>query len=173
MRVRIYPYISSKVNQSFKKSYLCGVHREVLLCGSGESVQNLQKLRELCCVLHFLVIAHWSPFEEAFFPFLSWWCFLSLWGMDGCMRSHFRRVWLFVTLWTTRLLCPGSSVHQAPLSSRHEYWSRLPCPPLGDLSSPGIEPMSFMSPALAGFFFTTNTTWKAPLMKQTHSTDLW
>ena len=32
---------------------------------------------------------------------------------------------------------------QAPLStefSRQEYWSGLPCPPPGDLSSPGIKP---------------------------------
>ena len=35
--------------------------------------------------------------------------------------------------------------HQAPLSmgfSRQEYWSRLPCPSLGDPPNPGIESMS-------------------------------
>ena len=35
--------------------------------------------------------------------------------------------------------------HQPPLSvesSRQEYWRRLPCPSLGDLSDPGIEPGS-------------------------------
>ena len=31
--------------------------------------------------------------------------------------------------------------------SRQEYWSGLPCPPPGNLSDPGIEPVSFMSPA--------------------------
>ena len=34
---------------------------------------------------------------------------------------------------------------QASLSmefSRQEYWSGLPCPPPGDLSNPGIEPIS-------------------------------
>ena len=34
---------------------------------------------------------------------------------------------------------------QAPLSmglSRQEYWSRLPCPPPGDLPDPGVEPRS-------------------------------
>ena len=34
---------------------------------------------------------------------------------------------------------------QAPLStgfSRQEYWSGLPCPPPGDFSNPGIEPVS-------------------------------
>ncbi|ELR50986.1 hypothetical protein M91_11145, partial [Bos mutus] len=51
--------------------------------------------------------------------------------------------------------------HQAPLStgfSRQEYWSGLPFPPPRDLPNPGIEPESFMSPALAGRFFTTSTT---------------
>ena len=55
----------------------------------------------------------------------------------------------FVTPWTV--------AHQAPLSmefSRQEYWSGLPCPPLGDLPDPGIE---LMSPALAGGFFITFT----------------
>ena len=60
------------------------------------------------------------------------------------------------TLWTVD--------PQAPLSlgfSRQEYWSGLPCPPPGDLPDPGIESASLMSPALAGEFFTTSTTWKA------------
>ena len=45
--------------------------------------------------------------------------------------------------------------HQAPLtvgSPGQEYWSGLPCPPLGDLPDPGIKPMSS---ALVGGFFTT------------------
>ena len=40
---------------------------------------------------------------------------------------------------------------QASLSmgfSRQEYWSRLPRPPPGDLSDPGIESTSLVSPAL-------------------------
>ena len=42
-----------------------------------------------------------------------------------------------MTLWTI--------ARQAPLPmgfSRQEYWSGLPCPPLGDLPNPGIEPRS-------------------------------
>ena len=69
---------------------------------------------------------------------------------------HFSHVWFFVTLWT--VAC------QTPLSmgfSRQEYWSGLPCLPPGDLPNPGIEPMSLISPALAGRFFTTSTTWEA------------
>ena len=61
-------------------------------------------------------------------------------------------------------LCdPWTIACQAPLSmgfSRQEYWSWLPCPPPGDLPNPGTEPISLMSPALAGRFFTTSTTWK-------------
>ena len=41
--------------------------------------------------------------------------------------------------------------------SRPEYWSGLPCPPLGDLPDPEIEPESLMSPAVAGPFLPTST----------------
>ena len=69
--------------------------------------------------------------------------------------SHFSLIWLYAILWTVAL--------QAPLSMRfswQEYWSGLPCPPPGNLPSPGIELTSFTSPALAGGFFTTSTTWE-------------
>jgi len=52
----------------------------------------------------------------------------------------------------------------APLSMgffRQEYWSGLSCPPPGDLPDPRTEPASLTSPALAGRFFTTSTTWEA------------
>ena len=55
-----------------------------------------------------------------------------------------------MTLWTV--------AHQAPLSmgfSRQENRSELPCPPLGDLPDPGIEPPSLRSPALTGGFTTS------------------
>ena len=65
-------------------------------------------------------------------------------------------------------LTPSDTVAcKAPLSmgfSRQEYWSGLSCPPSGDLPNKGIEPESFMSPALAGGFFTTSATWEAPLL---------
>ena len=44
--------------------------------------------------------------------------------------------------------------------SRQEYLSGLPFPPAGDLPNLRIEPVSLMSPALAGGFFTTRTTWE-------------
>ena len=61
-------------------------------------------------------------------------------------------------------LCDPMDCSLPPLSiglSQQEYWSGLLFPFPGDLPDPGIEPMSFMSPALAGGFFTTSTTWGA------------
>ena len=58
---------------------------------------------------------------------------------------------------------PWSVARQAPLSmgfSWQEYWSGLLCPPPGDLPDPGIEPMSLISPALAGGFSTFSATWE-------------
>ena len=66
-----------------------------------------------------------------------------------CMFSCSSPVQLFVTPWTV--------AQQAFLSlgfSRQECWSRLPCPPPGNLPDPGIEHMSLMSPILADGFFT-------------------
>ena len=40
-------------------------------------------------------------------------------------------------------MTPWTAAHQAPLStgfSRQEYWSRLPCPPPGDLPTQGSNP---------------------------------
>ena len=51
--------------------------------------------------------------------------------------SCYSCAWLSETPWTV--------AHQAPLSmgfSRQEYWSGLPCPPPGDLPTPGIKPAS-------------------------------
>ena len=53
--------------------------------------------------------------------------------------------------------------HQTPLSmgfSRQEYWGGLPFPTPGDLSNPGIEPVSLAFPALVGEFSTTVTPGK-------------
>ena len=81
---------------------------------------------------------------------------------ERCMLSRFSHVWLFATLWTI--------AHQGPLSmrfSRQEYWSGLLCPPPGDLPDPGNQTHISYSPALAGGFFTTSTTWEAPKRDQT------
>ena len=74
-----------------------------------------------------------------------------------CMLSRFSCVQICATLWTAAC--------QATLSMgfcRKEYWSGLLCPTPADLPNPGIEPMSPMSPAFTGGFFTTSTTWEAP-----------
>ena len=58
-----------------------------------------------------------------------------------CMLSHSCNQ-LFATPWT--VTC------QAPLSMeffRQEYWSELPFPTPGDLSDPGMETASLVSPA--------------------------
>ena len=39
-------------------------------------------------------------------------------------------------------------------------YNGLPRPPPGDLLDPGIKPVSLTSPAKAGGFFTTTTTWE-------------
>ena len=51
--------------------------------------------------------------------------------------------------------------------SGQEYWSGLPCPSLGYLPNPGIEPASLKSLALAGRIFTTSTNWEVPETKAT------
>ena len=73
------------------------------------------------------------------------------------MLSQFSCVRLFVTLWIT--------ARQAPLSMgffRQEYWSRLSCPPPGNLPKPRIKPMSLLSPASTGGFFAT--VWPGKLL---------
>ena len=65
------------------------------------------------------------------------------------------------------LATPATVFHQAPLSMGfpwQEYWSRLPFPPPRDLPNPGIKPVSLLSTALAGRFFTTEPPEK-PLIK--------
>ena len=57
------------------------------------------------------------------------------------MLSRFRHVRLFATPWTV--------AHQASLSMgfpREEYWSGFPFPSPGNLSDPGIKPVSLEFP---------------------------
>ena len=74
-------------------------------------------------------------------------------------------------LWHARFLYHGIS--------RQEYWSGLPCPPLGDLPDPGMEPVS---PVLACEFFTTESgkpTWLTCLLspslmlRSSYNTTFW
>ena len=71
---------------------------------------------------------------EAEFPVLQY--LPHLINLDLCAQS-LSHVQLFAT--------PRTVARQTPLSmgfSRQEYWSGLPCPPLGNLPSPGMEPRS-------------------------------
>ena len=56
---------------------------------------------------------------------------------------------------------PSSAVHQIP---RQEWWSGLLSPSPEDLPNSGIKPVSLMSSALAGGFFTVSTTWEAYIL---------
>ena len=101
----------------------------------------------------FLLVILWSLLYH---HYVGWVCVLA------CMPSH----WVV----SDSLVTPWAVAHQASPSrefSRQEYWSRLPFPPPGNLPNPETEPSSLAYPALAGEFFTTSTTWKAPksLMK--------
>ena len=66
-----------------------------------------------------------------------------------CVPSRFSCLWLF------RILCTVACQALVSLGfSRQDYLSGLPCPPPEYLPNPG-------SPALAGGFFITCTTWEA------------
>ena len=49
--------------------------------------------------------------------------------------------------------------------SRQEHWSGLPFSFARDLPYSGIKPKYLKSPALAGGFITTSTTWEAQLIE--------
>ena len=81
-----------------------------------------------------------------YFPLVLWFMALDIF-IFACMLSH---VQFFETPWTV--------AHQTLLSMeffRQEYWSGLPFPIAGNLPDPEIEPMSLVSRALAGSFFTS------------------
>ena len=87
-------------------------------------------------------------------------------GSGVCVLSHFSRIRLFVTPWTT--------AHQGPLSMgilRQEYWEWVVMTLPGNLPDPGIE--SRMSLVLAGGFFTTSATWHILISKLAMVEVLW
>ena len=116
-----------------------------------------------CAVLSWILVSQLGFLGKIFSGFYRKtsrtrpWSLCSEKSREESLLSCFSHVWLFETL--------GTVTHQAPLSmgfSRQEYWSGLTFPPPRDLPDPGIEPSSLSSPALAGGFFTTSTTWAAP-----------
>ena len=89
-------------------------------------------------LFHFFTWKSWVIFYCSYTPcllysFICWWTFKSF-PCAVCIWS-LSRVQLFATPWSvaTRLLCPWGF-------SKQEYWSGLPCPPLGDLPNQGIKP---------------------------------
>ena len=80
-----------------------------------------------------------------------------------CMHTHAKLLQLCLTLCDPMDLSPpGFSVHGI-LQARVLVWVAMPSS--RGSSDPGIKPASLMSPALAGGFFSTITTWEA-LMTQ-------
>ena len=109
-------------------------------------------------------------------------CLLTEPGLEYRLTDFKAKVLFFFYLIVLKYVCvkslshvqlsvtPGTAAHQAPLSmefSRQEHWSGLPFPSPGDHPNPGIEPVSLRSPALAGGFFTTSTTWEVPKIYMT------
>ena len=79
---------------------------------------------------------------------------LGCWPMETLFRLLANRtVRKSMSFHYVRLRCPWDS------QARILEW--LPCPPPGDLPNPRTEPTSFTSPAMAGRFLTTSTTWEA------------
>ena len=76
-----------------------------------------------------------------------------------CIHAHAKSLQLCLTL-CNPMDCnpPGSSV-RGILQARIPEWAAVPS--YRESSNPGTESASLMSPALAGRFFTTSTTWEA------------
>ena len=66
------------------------------------------------------------------------------------------RVQLFTTPW---IAACQASLSMGTLQARILEWVAMPSS--RGSSQPGIEPVSLMSPASAGGFFTTSVTWEA------------
>ena len=81
-------------------------------------------------------------------------------------KINFSSVQFSHSVVSNSLWAHGPEARHIPLSvefSRQEYWSGLPFPTSEDLPDLGMEPTSFVSPALEGRFFTTE-----PLGKPLH-----
>ena len=150
----VYKYISNYTSVSGgggSVSQLCPT-----LCDSMECITP--GFPVLHCLLEFAQThVHWvGDANSTISSSVFMWC-LYLYGRHAHVLRRFSHVQLFAA--------PLTVACQVPLSKgffRQGYWSEWPCPPPGDLPSPGINPTSCTSPALAGRFFTTGATWEAP-----------
>ena len=94
------------------------------------------------------------------FKMLRWFMFTTFQEISLCcfrfsVLNYFSCVQLYATLWTAARQAP---LPMEILSARILKWVAMPSS--GYLPDPGILPMPLMSPALAGGFFTTSTTWE-------------
>ena len=132
--------------------YLCVfLHSQVLLAFISESFMNYLVWTGLplgICTWKLSIIVHCSKsFITA--PNLCAKCVLCDKSLQLCLNLCHAMDW--------------SVAHQAPLSmgfSKQEYWRGLLCPPPGDLLTQELN-SHLISPALAGGFFTTISTWEA------------
>ena len=125
-------------------------------------VTNLAVFRNKSCTIFFNIaeqgciehlLGSWQPPSLWLFPLPLGSPIFDLCVLSAQLLSC---VHLFAILWMV--------AHQVPQSmgfSRQEYWRGLPFPTPRGLLHPGIQPASPASPALAGGFFTTSTTWEA------------
>ena len=110
----------------------------------------------------------WPPDPPYLFPFMS--CTSP---ESGPQQAFSLFIFLFIEVWLAYVCSVMSDslrhqivAWQASLSiefSRQKSWSGLPFPSPRDLPDLGIEPVPLVSPALAGRFFTTSSTWEACL----------
>ena len=103
-------------------------------------------------------MAAWVPKQEQLIPRRAAGCraLPSLVTVHVYVLSLFSHVWLFATLWTVACQDPWDFPGKNTGVGCHALLQ-------GNLSDPGIEPVSLMSPALEGRFFTTEpATREAP-----------
>ena len=87
---------------------------------------------------------------------VRWSCYLHI----QCMLNCFSHVQLFVTPWTVacQALCPWDFLGKN---------IGVGCCTFSGGSNPGIKPISFTSPAFAGWFFTTSSLGSPHIQKRT------
>ena len=141
--------------QGWTKQHLCPGGDGALLCSllRPTSCQTLLPTCSPLCTPHGPCFTF--PFDSCFFQLVCVCTVTSV--MSNSLRPY--------GLQPTRLVCPVGL-------SKQEYWSRLPCPPPGDLPDPGIKPTHLISPALEGGFFSTRATWEVLFQLTAHLNSL-